>query len=94
MNNIFDSKTIYAGNWSVSASRKFNADEIDSVLRAEVVNSDYGKSVCFYMKTGGQAYIPLSRDSQASVGQSVKLEDCTLLTLSRPGDADIDRVEI
>ena len=93
MNNVFASLTKYAGNWQVVNSRSFNAEEIAAVKSASVVSSQYGSSVCFLMKSGGQTYIPLSRDSQLAVGDSVDLTKAQLLTLHRDGDDDIIRVQ-
>jgi len=92
--NIFASLRIYAGKWSVSNSRAFTADEIAAVASNYVKESEYGLSLCFVMKSGGQTYIPLDQNSTASVGEVVDLSKATLLTLSRPGDDDIYRVRI
>lgn len=91
--NIFDSLTMYAGKWSVKNSRKFTAEEKAMVADAKVVSSQYGLSVCFFMKNGSQGYIPLSNDSNLTIGDSVDMEKADLLTLGRPGDADIQRVK-
>jgi hypothetical protein len=90
---VFDSLTKYADNWEVVGSRAFNSEEVAAVKRAEVVSSQYGSSVCFFMKSGGQTYIPLSRDSELAVGDSVDLTKAQLLTLHRDGDGDIVRVQ-
>ena len=90
---IFDSLRLYAGNWSVRNSRNFTENEIDAVERATVVASEYGNSVCFVMKAGGQSYIPLSTNSTKGVGEAIDLKDCKLLTLSKQGEADIYRIE-
>lgn len=92
--NIFSSLRVYAGKWMVKASRAFSQDEIDAVESASVVDSQYGNSVCFLMKAGGQTFIPLSTNSTLSIGDSVDLSKAKLLTLGREGDADIYRVEI
>lgn len=94
MSNVFSTLTTYAGNWSVKSSRAFTAEEIAAVRKAEVVPSQYGSSVCFYMVSGGQTYIPLSRDSEAAVGSTVDLSKAELLTLHRDGQDDILRVNI
>ena len=57
--NIFSALRVYAGKWSESAKRIFSQDEIEAVASATVVDSQYGQSVCFMMKSGGQTYIPL-----------------------------------
>ena len=91
--NIFSSLRVYAGKWAVKASRSFSQDEIDAVDHAEIVDSQYGMSVCFFMKSGGQTFIPLSNNSTLSIGDAVDLSKAKLLTLERPGDSDIYRVD-
>lgn len=92
--NIFSSLRVYAGKWMVSNSRSFSQDEINAVDHASVVDSQYGNSVCFIMKSGGQTFIPLSTNSTLGLGDDVDLTKAKLLTLHRDGDADIYRVEI
>ena len=92
--NIFSQLRVYAGKWAVVASNDFSKEEIDLVDHAEVVDSQHGSSVCFFMKAGGQTFIPLSTNSTLGVGDSVDLTKAKLLQLHREGDADIYRVEI
>lgn len=92
--NIFSSLRVYAGKWAVKASRSFSQDELDAVDHATVVDSQYGTSVCFFMKSGGQTFIPLSTNSSLTAGDNVDLTGAKLLTLGREGDADIYRVEV
>jgi hypothetical protein len=91
--NIFNSLKVYAGKWAVKASRAFSQEEIDAIDSASVVDSQYGMSVCFFMKGGGQTFIPLSNTSSLNVGDTVNLTTAKLLTLGREGDSDIFRVE-
>lgn len=90
--NIFASLRIYAGKWSETAKRAFTSEEIAAVNTATVVESQYGFSVCFFMKSGGQTYIPLDTNSSLSEGDKVDLTKALLVTLSRAGEADIYRV--
>jgi hypothetical protein len=92
--NVFAGLQVYGGSWNVVASRGFDAEEIAAVRKAEVVSSQYGSSVCFFMKSGGQTYIPLSNQSSLNVGDEVDLAKAKLLTLHRDGDGDIMRVDI
>ena len=94
--NIFSGLQVYGGSWNVvvDKTRGFNEEELALIERAEVVPSEYGNSVCFFMKTGGQSYIPLSRDSQLTVGDSVDITKAKLLTLHRDGSEDITRISI
>ena len=91
--NIFSALRVYAGKWNVKETRDFTQEEINEIDTATVVDSQYGMSVCFFMKSGGQTYIPLSNDSSKSVGDSIDLKAAKLLTLGRQGESDIYRVK-
>lgn len=91
--NIFDKLRIYAGSWSVKSSRQFTADEVSAVKSAVVVDSQYGKSVCFFLNSGGQTYLPLSTNSTLEPGEMVDVSTAKIITLSKQGEADIERVE-
>lgn len=90
--NIFSALRVYAGKWQVKATKKFSSEEIALVDRAEVVDSQYGQSVCFFMKSGGMTYIPLDQNSTKATGDTVDLSTASLVTLSKQGEADIYRV--
>lgn len=91
--NVFEGLNVYGGKWNVVSNRGFAAEEIAMVKNAEVVSSDYGKSVCFFMVGGGQTYIPLSNQSTLGVGDSVDLAKAKVLTLHRDGSDDITRID-
>lgn len=91
---IFDTLQVYGDSWKVVNSRSFEPEEIAAVKSAQVVSSEYGNSVCFFMKSGGQTYIPLSRDCTASVGDTVDITKAKILTLHRDGSANIQRIGI
>ena len=91
--NIFEGLNVYGGKWNVVNSRSFAPEGAALVKNAEVVSSDYGKSVCFFMVGGGQTYIPLSNQSTLGVGDSVDLNKAKVLTLHRDGSDDITRIE-
>ena len=92
--NIFSALRVYAGKWQETNKRSFDSEEIAAVDKAEVVESQYGMSVCFFMHSGGQTYIPLDQNSSAGVGTQIDLSKASLVTLSRPGEDDIYRVRI
>ncbi|MBR4177124.1 MAG: hypothetical protein IKQ53_06965 [Bacteroidales bacterium] len=81
-----------SGKWTIKEERNFTEEESNAVRNAIVVANQIGKSVCFYMKAGGQSFIPLTKDSEIGVGENVIVDDLQLLTLSRVGDDDIMRV--
>lgn len=78
--------------WKVKEERSFTNEEIGAVLNAVIVANQYGKSVCFYMKAGGQSYIPLTHDSEIGVGENTDIADLKLLTLCKEGTDEIMRV--
>lgn len=90
---IFSSLQLYAGNWEVKAMRNFTPEEQSQVERAQVVESTYGLSACFFMKGGGQSYIPMSSNSKLGAGDAIDMASAKLVTLGRQGDNDIIRVE-
>lgn len=90
--NIFSSLRVYAGKWMEKEVRAFDPEEIAEVQSAVVVESQYGYSVCFFMKGGGQTYIPLDQNSSLGVGDSVDLAQAKIVTLCRTGEEDIHRV--
>ena len=90
--NIFAALRVYAGKWSVKETRAFTSDEISAIDSAKVVDSQYGQSVCFMMKSGGMTYIPLDQNSSKATGDTVDLSAASLVTLSKQGEADIYRV--
>ena len=78
--------------WRVKGIRSFNLDERLLVKRAEVVASDYGASVCFFMNAGGQTYIPLDKNSELTIGEELDINTAKLITLSQNGKKDVVRV--
>ena len=93
--NIFATLKAYANSFKPVNTRDFTQEELNLVSKAEVVLSQYGLSVCFFMTDGCQKYIPLSRDSVACEGDTVDLKKAKILTLKKEGsDEKIDRIEI
>ena len=92
--NIFSALRVYAGKWSEKNVRTFAPEEVAAVDKAEVVESQYGLSVCFFMKAGGQSYIPLDQNSSAAIGDTIDLTKAQIVTLCKQGENDIYRVRI
>ena len=90
--NIFAGLQKYAAQFTQVDSRNFTAEEISQCISAKVVDSQYGQSVCFMMKSGGMTYIPLDQNSSKATGETVDLTAASLVTLSKQGEADIYRV--
>ena len=92
--NIFAGLQKYATKYEVKNSRPLNDEELSGIVSAKVVASQYGLSCCFFMTSGCQQYIPLSRDSVANVGDSVDVKAITVLQLEKEGADPILRVEL
>ena len=92
--NIFSALRVYAGKWSEKDVRSFTPEEIAAVDKAVVVESNFGYSVCFMMKSGGQTYIPLDQNSPATTGDIIDLSKAEVVTLQKSGEEDIYRVRV
>lgn len=97
---FLDSLTTYAGAWEVTDRKKLS--ELDkagfkNIASAEVTSKEqeWGTSVsiCLFMKSGGQKYISLSRDSDLEVGDEVDLKSIEILTLEKDGEDPIHKAD-
>ena len=79
-------------DWRVKGVRSFNLEERLAVNRAEVVASQYGNSVCFFMNDGGQSYIPLDKNSELTIGDELDMNTAKVITLCCKEKNDIVRV--
>ena len=81
---ILDSLRVYRGKWEESGRQSFSQAELGEV-----------SSVCFLLKNGGMKFMPVSNTSKPTqVGDNVDLSRAEVITLSREGDDDIQRIEI
>lgn len=90
--NLFSTLKAYGGKWSEKSSRKFSAEEIALVDKAQVVESQYGSSCCFFMANGTTMYVPMSKDAKSEVGDMVDLSSAEIVTLEKQGEKDIQRI--
>ena len=90
--NIFSGLTV-GHPWIVRDSRYLTWDEVNSVLYAEVVSSQFGMSVCFHLNTGKSSCIPLSTNSIAYIGDIIDPVEVKVITLYNY-DIEIVRIEI
>lgn len=95
MSNIFSSLTTYAGKWELKNEVALDNEDKAMFSRAKVVSSEFGKSVCFFLKAGGQKYIPMSNQGvQLSIGDDVNLDKVSIQVLGKEGEEDILRAKI
>ena len=90
--NIFSGRKVYGGKWSVKSVRKFTPEELNLVSKAQVVESQYGNSACFFMNNGSTIYIPMANDAVSGVGDYLQLSECEVVTLEKLGENDITRI--
>lgn len=84
--------------WKVVKARKLTKREKSKIIKAEIVETTYGFSVCFTMKSGSKACIPVSSKvivSTNNVGDIIPLDIIKVLTLKggTAGKDEIERVE-
>lgn len=92
--SILDSVRMYNGSWEVSNVSNFNEEEKAQIKKAKIVDSQYGLSVCLFMKNGQKGFIPLSNTSSGDEGDVVDLETAKIVQLKREGDLPIYRIEL
>ncbi|MEE0138337.1 hypothetical protein [Fusobacterium ulcerans] len=90
--NLFSNLRVYGGKWAQKSSRKFSAEEKALVTKAQVVESQYGNSCCFFMANGTTMFVPMSNDAKSEVGDFINLDEAEILTLEKAGEADIQRI--
>ena len=90
--NLFSNLKVYGGKWSEKSARKFTQEELALVDKAQVVDSQYGSSCCFFMKNGTTMYVPMSQDAKSGVGDMVDLSSAEIVTLEKQGEKDIQRI--
>ena len=89
---LFDGLKSYGGKWEEKSSRKFTAEEISLVEKAQVVPSEYGNSCCFFMRNGTTMYVPMDNNAKSQAGDFVDLSTADIVTLSKMGERDIQRI--
>ena len=90
--NLFSNLKVYGGKWSEKSSRKFSQEELALVDKAQVVESEYGSSCCFFMKNGTTMYVPMSQDAKSGIDDIVDLSSAEIVTLEKQGEKDIQRI--
>lgn len=84
--SLFSNLKVYGGKWAEKATRRFTEDELALVTKAQVVESQYGNSCCFFMKNGTTMYIPMSNDAKSDVGDIINLSEAEIVTLEKQNE--------
>lgn len=93
-NSMFSNSKLYAGNWTVKSIVPISEEDKNRIQSAHVVNSQYGLSACFIMKSGGMFFKGIDNQSNVAVGDPIDINTAKLVTLQRQGDADIQKIRI
>lgn len=95
MSSLFANLRVYAEKWQLKSCVPMDAEDKALFSGAKIVDSQYGKSVCLFLKNGGQNFIPVSNNSiEVNIGDTVNLDKVEIETLGRSGEADIYRLKI
>lgn len=92
--SILNSVRMYNGSWEVANVSSFSDEDKAQIKKARIVDSQFGLSVCLFMKNGQKGFIPLSNTSSGDEGDVVDLETAKVIQLKREGDAPIYRIEL
>jgi hypothetical protein len=92
--SIFDNSILYNAKWNEKSVSAFSAEDKAQIASATVVDSNYGKSVCFAMRNGGMHYIPLDNTCDVAVGTAIDVNTAQVVVLSKQGEKDIQRIRV
>ena len=92
---LFTGRQVYAQKWTVKSVDAISEDDAAMFISTRVVPSEYGMSCKFNFKEGYSQYIPVSTECNSlEIGECPNIKDLKVLTLSRPGDTDIYRIDV
>ena len=82
--------------WEVKDEVALDEEDKAKFSSAKVVSSDFGKSVCLFLKNGkGTQFIPLStQGEQPAIGDNISLDAITIQVIGRANEKDIIRAKI
>lgn len=91
--NIFKTLQVVT-HYSIEKEMPFSQECIDSVAFAEVVDSTYGQSVCFFMHSGDKKYLPITGGTYPE-GMKVNMNTSTVCVIGNDvTDIKLLRVKI
>lgn len=77
----------------VVEKRPFTEEEINAVADAVIVKSQRGLSIQFNMKSGGVAFLPLSKESIKQEGEKVDIKNALVVVYSTDDGTNISEIE-
>ncbi len=91
---LFNCKKESIGMWRCKSEIGLDAEDKAMFSNAKVVSSEYDQSVCFFLKRGGQTYVPISNLKELNVGDNVNLDTLLLQVLEKSHEQDVIRVKV
>ena len=91
---LFNDIKVYAGKWSVVKESPLSAEDAAMIASGVVVDSKFGLSVCFVMKSGGKTYFPVTSDSEVGAGSIVDINKVSIVELAKSGENNIIRLKV
>lgn len=95
---LFNSfKAIYDTKWKCVKKQRLDADDLQKIESAEIIEGQWGPQVRFNMKSGGWGVHKLSPRmdfSKFPIGTKLELTSLALCTLSKPGADNVENIEI
>ena len=92
-NSFLSSLQEYGGAYQVAKQAKLSNEDLASLSKITVVNSDFGESMCFHTLAGTMKFVPLDKDSKLTAGQTVDPQSVTIKQLEKPGFSSILRAD-
>lgn len=92
---LLDILKVYQTSYKVTKTTHFSDWEgSEDIVRGLVIPSTFGRSVELTWKHGGKSYMPVARDSSLSEGDELDFSKTIILTLDKPGEPTIYRMDI
>ena len=91
---LFNNKKESIGKWKCKAEVKMASEDKVMFSSAKVVSSEYGKSVCFFIKVGGEQYIPISNFDELNTGDNVNIDTLLFQIFEKENEKDILRIKV
>lgn len=86
---LFNHKKESIGKWRCKAEVEIAPEDKEMFSSAKVVSSEYGKSVCFFLKRGGQEYLPINNLNELNIGDYVNLDTVLLQVFGKQNECDV-----
>lgn len=84
----------YGAAYELISQSKLSKEDIKAIHKIAIVDSQFGPSMCFFTVNGTKQFIPLDKNSNLQINQSVNPEDVIIKELGGVGKQTIYRADI